>query len=340
MKIDHKNAVIKNVAVFTNGERVRGHEFSADHCTLAQALRAGRERGQVPVSLEHKHGTPDVPAAAQTVGFLENFQINGDSLLADFHLLQSHPAAGQILETAERMPQVVGFKMGFTAPTGEAGGPARIKEILFAYFDAAVPTKIHELARAGLVGRTSEFSATGPALRVTEDVLKRVGATLRRAPYVPGQKPSGWLRDIAVPATIAGASGALVAEGVGLVGRKVSKWRREAKKEDTLARLHRMAAKLGRCIELSRPPPLDRLGGALEQNAEIPRPEIPYAAQANAARGLLHKHPLLRKIAWQGLKIGIGAGAGGLLAAALHKASRRRVVQSGAAAGAIAGIIS
>ena len=93
--VNAEDGVIEGVSVITGGVQAKGHNLEVDATTLEQMRDLGIEKGQVPVKWNHKSGADAVN------GFLQNFRIKGKKLLADWHLLKTHPQYDQALELGE-----------------------------------------------------------------------------------------------------------------------------------------------------------------------------------------------------------------------------------------------
>jgi hypothetical protein len=127
--VDRVNGIIRGVSVITSGVIARGHDLEVDSITLQQMQKCAEDKVQVPVKVDHKSG------AAAVCGFLCNFRQDDTKLLADWHLLASHPQRDQILEVAERMPRGVGLSAAFVAPekpgrTATGAKAARCEELI------------------------------------------------------------------------------------------------------------------------------------------------------------------------------------------------------------------
>lgn len=105
--IDTTNGVIYGVSLITSGLEARGHSLEVDKTTLKQMLAAADAKGQVSVKTNHGTGADAVN------GYLTNFRVEGKKLLADWHLLKSHPQYNHIVEMASRMPKNVGLSAAF-----------------------------------------------------------------------------------------------------------------------------------------------------------------------------------------------------------------------------------
>lgn len=124
--VNADDGVIEGVSVITGGMRAKGHNLEVDATTLEQMRSLGEEKGQVPVKWNHKSGADAVN------GFLQNFRIKGKKLLADWHLLKTHPQFEQALELATRMPKNVGLSASFIGKNEKKGGKefARCEDLI------------------------------------------------------------------------------------------------------------------------------------------------------------------------------------------------------------------
>ena len=124
--VNAEDGVIEGVSVITGGVQAKGHNLEVDATTLEQMRSLGTEKGQVPVKWNHKSGADAVN------GFLQNFRIKGMKLLADWHLLKTHPQYEQALELAVRMPKNVGLSASFVGKNEKKGGKefARCEDLI------------------------------------------------------------------------------------------------------------------------------------------------------------------------------------------------------------------
>ena len=124
--VNAEDGVIEGVSVITGGVQAKGHNLEVDATTLEQMRDLGIEKGQVPVKWNHKSGADAVN------GFLQNFRIKGKKLLADWHLLKTHPQYDQALELATRMPRNVGLSASFIGKNEKKGGKefARCEDLI------------------------------------------------------------------------------------------------------------------------------------------------------------------------------------------------------------------
>ncbi len=129
-RVDRQAGIIRGVAVITSGVTAKGHDLEVDSKTLSQIAEFGRAKGRVQVKLNHRD-----PQALQSIcGYLTGFRIEGNKVLADWHLLKSHEEFHRIMEKAEVMPDCFGLSAAFSGPKqGEkVGGKkcARVEELL------------------------------------------------------------------------------------------------------------------------------------------------------------------------------------------------------------------
>jgi uncharacterized protein YcfJ len=106
-RVDSVNGVIHGVSIITGGVTARGHDLEVDMKTVTQLFGCAHKMGKVPVKWNHKSGADAV------AGYLENFRIDGQKLLGDWHLLKFHEKYDQALELAQRMPECIGLSAAF-----------------------------------------------------------------------------------------------------------------------------------------------------------------------------------------------------------------------------------
>jgi hypothetical protein len=125
-KVDAHNGIIYGVSVITGGITARGHELEVDRKTINQLKECAEKRGTVPVKWNHRSGADAV------CGYLDNFRVDGEKLLGDWHLLKTHPNYAQAIELAERMPNNIGLSAAFMGDDEKHGGRkfARCKELV------------------------------------------------------------------------------------------------------------------------------------------------------------------------------------------------------------------
>jgi uncharacterized protein YjiS (DUF1127 family) len=113
--IDSAECIIRGVSVITGGQEAEGHGLTIDDETLRQLQACAKERGKVPVTLDHGSGIKDVN------GFLTGFRLDSNpggkpKIRADWHLLESHPETRVMIEKAEKMPTCFGLSVAFKGP--------------------------------------------------------------------------------------------------------------------------------------------------------------------------------------------------------------------------------
>jgi hypothetical protein len=126
-RVDPVNGVIHGVSVITSGVTARGHNLEVDMKTLRQLLECGQKMGTVPVKWNHRSGADAV------AGYIDNFRIEGEKLLGDWHLLKSHSQYEQAMEMAARMPKNVGLSAAFMGDDEKLSGgkmAARCHELI------------------------------------------------------------------------------------------------------------------------------------------------------------------------------------------------------------------
>jgi hypothetical protein len=115
-KVDRETGVIAGVSVISVGE-AKGHAMFVDGTTLEQVKLAAESHADgVKVKTDHWSGFNGI------VGVIKNFQIDGEKLRGDLHLLENHEAREKVLEMAEKMPSQFGISISFS-------GEAEAKEV-------------------------------------------------------------------------------------------------------------------------------------------------------------------------------------------------------------------
>jgi uncharacterized protein YyaL (SSP411 family) len=110
-QIDESTGVIHDVAVITEG-RALGHGVQIDATTIEQVkAQAETYSGGLKVKMDHGGGAADI------VGYLTDFRIAGNKLIANFHVLQNTPHRAYIFEIAEKIPDTFGMSIAFSGPT-------------------------------------------------------------------------------------------------------------------------------------------------------------------------------------------------------------------------------
>lgn len=114
-QVDEAAGIIKDVSVITRGV-AKGYNLLIDATTLQQVKTcADAYAGGVKVKMDHGSGVGGV------AGMMKNFRIKGAKLIADLHLLKSHPAFNQIIEMARTMPDTFGMSVAFSGKDEQVG---------------------------------------------------------------------------------------------------------------------------------------------------------------------------------------------------------------------------
>jgi hypothetical protein len=123
--IDTQSGVIRGVAVITEGpalghfDRATDLPMFADAGTLAGVLACAKEfAGGLKVKMTHGGDAADI------VGFLRDFRIDGNVLRADFYSLKTTPHRSYIMEIAESVPHAIGLSIAFSGATEIVGEKA------------------------------------------------------------------------------------------------------------------------------------------------------------------------------------------------------------------------
>ena len=108
--------IIEGVSVISVGE-AKGHGLFVDAQTLREVKACAETyAGGVKVNLDHGAGIRDI------VGFVDNFRIIADKLVADLNLLQNAERREYVLEIAEKLPDTFGISIAFSGPVREIDG--------------------------------------------------------------------------------------------------------------------------------------------------------------------------------------------------------------------------
>ena len=137
---------LRNVSILTAGQ-AKGHNLIIDETSLVQALAVAQSMGRIKVT--NGHGAQQV---MDILGYVENFRIDGNRLLADLNLLNSDKA-DYVADLAGLMPDQFGLSLTFSGVPEEREGQrfARVTEI----YDVSVVTQ----PAANPAGMFSTFSA-------------------------------------------------------------------------------------------------------------------------------------------------------------------------------------
>jgi len=113
--IDRGTRTIHGVSVATIGE-ARGHGLHVDATTLDQLKEcAMKYGGGVKVKADHGSGV------LSTVGFLKNFQLDGNQLRADFEIFASEKDGEKLFDMAEKIPDTFGLSVNFAGEDQKVG---------------------------------------------------------------------------------------------------------------------------------------------------------------------------------------------------------------------------
>jgi hypothetical protein len=108
--------IIEGVSVISVGE-AKGHGLFVDAQTLREVKACAETyAGGVKVNLDHGAGIRDI------IGFVDNFRIIADKLVADLNLLQNAERREYVLEIAEKLPDTFGISIAFSGPVREIDG--------------------------------------------------------------------------------------------------------------------------------------------------------------------------------------------------------------------------
>jgi len=133
--IDVENGVVHGATICTAGIEAKGHGLKTDDVLLRQLLISAREKGAVPVGLDHKSGVKG------TAGAATNFRISGNKLLADIQFFPTHSDFPLVMDQLSTLGNTMGISASFT---GEADGDfARANDLLgcdVVKWPAACPT--------------------------------------------------------------------------------------------------------------------------------------------------------------------------------------------------------
>lgn len=105
--VDHDNFVIKGVSLITGDCIAEGHDLHVDDTTVTQLHVLAKEKGKVPVNLDHGSGIKDMN------GYVDNFRLDSGKLRGDWHLMKNHTESTLMLERAVMMPECFGLSVAF-----------------------------------------------------------------------------------------------------------------------------------------------------------------------------------------------------------------------------------
>lgn len=123
--VNSESGLISGVSVITQGV-AKGHNKQVDFTTLEQVKKAAEAfKKGLKVKMDHHSGISDI------VGYLRNFRIDGDKLVADLQLLRTHPQREYIMEIAQEISDGFGLSISFSGEHEQVQGVtfARCSEI-------------------------------------------------------------------------------------------------------------------------------------------------------------------------------------------------------------------
>jgi hypothetical protein len=171
--------IIEGVSIISVGE-AKGHGLFVDATTL-QEVKACAESyaGGVKVNLDHGAGIKDI------IGFVDNFRIIGDKLVADLNLLENADRRAYVLEIAEKLPDTFGISIAFSGPVREIDGKsfASCTELYSADLvqtPAANPTGLFSFQAVDKISHQMEDAPEKPEMENgnDEDPMKEVMSRL------------------------------------------------------------------------------------------------------------------------------------------------------------------
>jgi hypothetical protein len=195
--------IIEGVSIISVGE-AKGHGLFVDATTL-QEVKACAESyaGGVKVNLDHGAGIKDI------IGFVDNFRIVGDKLVADLNLLENADRRAYVLEIAEKLPDTFGISIAFSGPVREIDGKsfASCTELYSADLvqtPAANPTGLFSFQAVDKKSQPMDTASTNTALEDGEkedpmkDILSRLAALETfAADYKKGMEEKGEEKEMA-----------------------------------------------------------------------------------------------------------------------------------------------
>jgi hypothetical protein len=159
--------------------------------------------GGVKVNLDHGAGIKDI------IGFVDNFRIVGDKLVADLNLLENADRRAYVLEIAEKLPDTFGISIAFSGPVREIDGKsfASCTELYSADLvqtPAANPTGLFSFQAVDKKSQPMDTASTNTALEDGEkedpmkDILSRLAALETfAADYKKGMEEKGEEKEMA-----------------------------------------------------------------------------------------------------------------------------------------------
>ena len=137
--------------------------LGADQKTLETIIEAGKVAGRVRTREDHKD------TIEARVGFMEDFRLDGNRVLADCNVLDNYRNRGLLLETAQKTPELIGMSGDFKF-TAEVVGDAAFMRV--ARIDAV------DLVDEGAITHSGLFRALPPPPVDNKTTDKSVTPTL------------------------------------------------------------------------------------------------------------------------------------------------------------------
>ena len=107
--VDAASGIIRACSVITANCEARGHDLSIDMRTLVTVAAAAKAFAHgVKVKVDHGTGLDGI------IGSLKDFRLSGQKLVADLHLLRTHPGRDRVLELAGSIPESFGLSISFS----------------------------------------------------------------------------------------------------------------------------------------------------------------------------------------------------------------------------------
>jgi len=85
----------------------KGRQETVDETTLLQVFNNCKMLESVKVKADHGSGV------FSTIGWVDNFSLTNNKVLADFHIYENEPQRGRLLEIAQKNPEHMGMSLEF-----------------------------------------------------------------------------------------------------------------------------------------------------------------------------------------------------------------------------------
>lgn len=214
-EIDSRAGVIYGVSVITEGE-AKGHNEFVDAITIRQVKKCA-EAFSAGLKVVDRH-TKASDSVFSTVGFLQNFRIDGDKLRADLHLLSTDENGDKLMEMAKKIPDTFGLSISFSGPEDIKNGTAyaRCTEIYNAALvdmPAANPDGLYSAQTEKIDAKSKDNKPMNPeefaklfaaafasAMAPTTEKLNDLAAKLAKYAEAPAAPPKDAGKDSGKPA--------------------------------------------------------------------------------------------------------------------------------------------